>query len=105
MANALFPAFTRKQGEDATNFLVDNFEIACFISRRDEDASRFHIFSLLMMVEACSWYNALPQTTKDSWKVLKATFEQCFEMGATCKKLQQLLSRLNKHEGLCEYDS
>ena len=37
MANMLFPTFIGRQGKDAIEFL-DNFEISCVISGRDNDS-------------------------------------------------------------------
>ncbi|MCO5557441.1 hypothetical protein L7F22_011005 [Adiantum nelumboides] len=103
MANASFPVFTGKQGEDAADFL-DNFEIACVVSGRDDDASRERIFPLLMKMEARSWYNALPQAIKGEWPLLRARFEQRFGRGVTSEHLWQLLTNL-KQDGLHEYAS
>ena len=53
MANISFPTFTGKVGEEAVDFL-DNLEIACVISGRDDNVSLLRIFPLLMKVEAKS---------------------------------------------------
>ena len=74
MANMSFPTFTGKQGKDALDFL-GNFEIACVVSGRDDNPSKERIFPLLMKMEARTWYNALPQATKEQWPLLKTTFE------------------------------
>ncbi|MCO5599143.1 hypothetical protein L7F22_053243 [Adiantum nelumboides] len=103
MANASFPVFTGKQGEDAADFL-DNLEIACVVSGRDDDTLRERIFPLLMKMEARSWYNALPQAIKGEWPLLQARFEQRFGRGVTSKHLWQLLTNL-KQDGLHEYAS
>ena len=103
MANATFPTFTGTQGENANNFL-DKLEIACFISKQDDDASRVQVFPLLLKMEARLWHNALPQLTKDNWQPLWAAFEQQFGMGTSSERLWQLLSGL-KQEGLGDYAS
>ena len=80
MVNISFPNFTDKVDEDAADFL-DNLKIACVISRRDDNVSLLRIFSLLMKVEAKSWYNALPQPTKEEWELLRAAFMRRFGEG------------------------
>ena len=44
MANVTFLIFTKKQEEDASSIL-NNFEIACVILGRVDDALQMHIFA------------------------------------------------------------
>ena len=101
MANISFPTFTGKVGEDAADFL-DNLNIACVISGRDDNVSLLQIFPLLMKVETKSWYNALPQPTKEEWELLRAAFMRRFGEGNSSEKLWQLLTEL-KQRSLFEY--
>ena len=99
MANISFPTFTGKVGEDATDFL-DNLEIACVISWRDDNISLLRIFPLLMKVEAKSWYDALPQPTKEEWELLRAAFMRRFGEGTSLEKLWQLLTRIEAEKSI-----
>lgn len=94
MATISFPTFSGKKGEDTITDFLDDLEIHCVVSNKDNDASRLCIFPLLMKVEAKVIVNALPQTTKQNWDLLRATFVRRFEGDTTSKKLWQKLREL-----------
>ena len=102
MATISFPTFSGKKGEDTITDFLDDLEIACVVSNKDDDASRLRIFPLLMKVEAKSWFNALPQATKQNWDLLRAAFVRRFGGGTTSEKLWQRLREL-KQGGLLEF--
>ena len=102
MATISFPTFSGEKGEERITDFLDDLEIACVVSNKDDDASRLRIFPLLMKVEAKSWFNALPQATKQNWDLLRVAFVRRFGGGETSEKLWQKLREL-KQGGLLEY--
>ncbi|MCO5597327.1 hypothetical protein L7F22_051403 [Adiantum nelumboides] len=68
-----FPTFNGAAGEDAQEFL-DNLEIACLVTGRDDDATRLRVFSLLMKAEAKVWFNTLLPANRGDWTGLRVLF-------------------------------
>ncbi|MCO5587387.1 hypothetical protein L7F22_041336 [Adiantum nelumboides] len=68
-----FPTFNGAAGEDAQEFL-DNLEIACLVTGRDDDATRLHVFPLLMKAEAKAWFNTLLPANRGDWAGLRVLF-------------------------------
>ncbi|MCO5612756.1 hypothetical protein L7F22_067026 [Adiantum nelumboides] len=68
-----FPTFNGVAGEDAQEFL-DNLEIACLVTGRDDDATRLRVFQLLMKAEAKVWFNTLLLANRGDWAGLRVLF-------------------------------
>ncbi|MCO5562234.1 hypothetical protein L7F22_015860 [Adiantum nelumboides] len=62
-----------KTREDAQEFL-DNMEIACLVTGRDDDATRLRVFPLLMKAEAKVWFNTLLPANRGDWAGLRVLF-------------------------------
>ncbi|MCO5584463.1 hypothetical protein L7F22_038391 [Adiantum nelumboides] len=67
-----FPTFNGAAGE-AQEFL-DNLEIVCLVTGRDDDATRLRVFPLLMKVEAKAWFNTLLPANRRDWAGLRILF-------------------------------
>ncbi|MCO5585822.1 hypothetical protein L7F22_039755 [Adiantum nelumboides] len=68
-----FPTFNGAAGKDAQEFL-DNLEIACLVTGRDDDATRLQVFSLLMKAKAKVWFNTLLPANRGDWAGLRVLF-------------------------------
>ncbi|MCO5550381.1 hypothetical protein L7F22_003865 [Adiantum nelumboides] len=68
-----FPTLNGATGEDAQEFL-DNLEIACLVTGRDDDATRLRVFPLLMKAEAKVWFNTLLPANRGDWAGLRVLF-------------------------------
>ncbi|MCO5550774.1 hypothetical protein L7F22_004265 [Adiantum nelumboides] len=68
-----FPTFNGAAGEDAQEFL-DNLEIACLVTGRDDDATRLRVFPLLMKAKAKAWFNTLLPANRGDWAGLRVLF-------------------------------
>ncbi|MCO5561116.1 hypothetical protein L7F22_014737 [Adiantum nelumboides] len=68
-----FLTFNGAAGEDAQEFL-DNLEIACLVTGRDDDATRLRVFSLLMKSKAKAWFNTLLLANRGDWAGLRVLF-------------------------------
>ncbi|MCO5606643.1 hypothetical protein L7F22_060831 [Adiantum nelumboides] len=68
-----FPTFNGAAGEDAQEFL-DNLEIACLVTGRDDDATRLRVFPLLMKAEEKVWFNTLLPANRGNWAELRVLF-------------------------------
>ncbi|MCO5591858.1 hypothetical protein L7F22_045851 [Adiantum nelumboides] len=68
-----FPTFNGAASEDAQEFL-DNLEITCLVTGRDDDATRLRMFPLLMKAEAKVWFNTLLPANRGDWAGLRVLF-------------------------------
>ncbi|MCO5609909.1 hypothetical protein L7F22_064144 [Adiantum nelumboides] len=68
-----FSTFNGAAGEDAQEFL-DNLEIACLVTGRDDDATRSRVLPLLMKAEAKAWFNTLLPANRGDWAGLRVLF-------------------------------
>ncbi|MCO5583693.1 hypothetical protein L7F22_037606 [Adiantum nelumboides] len=68
-----FPTLNGAAGEDAQEFL-DNLEIACLVTERDDDATRLRVFPLLMKAKAKVWFNTLLPANRGDWAGLRVLF-------------------------------
>ncbi|MCO5585882.1 hypothetical protein L7F22_039816 [Adiantum nelumboides] len=101
-----FPTFNGAAGEDAQEFL-DNLEIACLVTGRDDDATRLRVFSLLIKAEAKVWFNTLLPASRGDWAGLRVLFLAKFGgggetseslWGKVCKLRQGSLFEYNVYE-------
>ncbi|MCO5563279.1 hypothetical protein L7F22_016917 [Adiantum nelumboides] len=102
-----FSTFNGAAGEDAQEFL-DNLEIACLVIGRDAvDATRLHVFPLLMKAEAKAWFNTLLLANRGDWARLRVLFlakfgggGETFESlwGKVCELRQGSLFEYNVYE-------
>ncbi|MCO5608656.1 hypothetical protein L7F22_062870 [Adiantum nelumboides] len=101
-----FPTFNGAAGKDAQEFL-DNLEIACLVSGRDDDATRLRVFPLLMKAEAKAWFNTLLPANRGDWAGLRVLFlakfgggGETFESlwGKVCELRQGSLFEYNVYE-------
>ncbi|MCO5552116.1 hypothetical protein L7F22_005626 [Adiantum nelumboides] len=68
------------KGKDAQEFL-DNLEIACFVTGRNDDATRLCVFPFLMKVKAKAWFNTLLPANRGDWVGLRVLFQANFGGG------------------------
>ncbi|MCO5607573.1 hypothetical protein L7F22_061770 [Adiantum nelumboides] len=101
-----FPTFNGAAGEDAQEFL-DNLEIACLVTGRDDDATRLRVFPLLMKAEAKVWFNTLLPANRGDWAGLRVLFLAKFGgggetseslWGKVCELRQSSLFEYNVYE-------
>ncbi|MCO5563990.1 hypothetical protein L7F22_017645 [Adiantum nelumboides] len=93
MANMAFPTFHGRSDEDAMDF-INNLDVACVVSGRDNDVSSLHLFPLLLKVEARTWFNTLLPTVRADWGGLRIAFMQRFGARETSEKLWKKLNEL-----------
>ncbi|MCO5593873.1 hypothetical protein L7F22_047892 [Adiantum nelumboides] len=70
---AIFSFDIYTAGKDAQEFL-DNLEIACLVTGRDDDATRLRVFPLLIKAEAKACFNTLLPANRGDWAGLRVLF-------------------------------
>ncbi|MCO5562091.1 hypothetical protein L7F22_015717 [Adiantum nelumboides] len=93
MANMAFPTFHGRSDKDAIDFR-DNLEVACVVSKRDNDVSHLRLFPLLLKAEARTWYYTLLPAVRADWGGLRMAFMQRFGAWETSEKLWERLCEL-----------
>ncbi|MCO5603880.1 hypothetical protein L7F22_058034 [Adiantum nelumboides] len=98
-----FSTFNGAAGEDAQEFL-DNLEIACLVTGRDDDATRLRVFPLLMKAEAKAWFNTLLPANRGDWAELRVLFLAKFGGGGeTSESLWDKVCEL-RQDSMFEYN-
>ncbi|MCO5557439.1 hypothetical protein L7F22_011003 [Adiantum nelumboides] len=73
-------------GEDAQEFL-DNLEIACLVTWREDDTTRLRVFPLLIKVKAKAWFNTLLPANRGDWTGLRVLFLAKFGGGGETSEI------------------